>query len=542
MKQGADSSACAGPVQVPQARAQRDRLRRAAAVYAVDHRLVPPLSFDELNDYAGQIIAAADLSTSFEGYVMVLLGNAVWASTVAAIPYDRRLLLLPQCLRELGTCEAEQDAFGLLCNACDACPIGRLQGLAEELGYVVLVAEGTTVVTRLLQQGKVEAVVGVSCLGALAKSFSHLVSEAIPGVAIPLLRDGCDATTVDADWVEDAIRAHVVTPAAGRLDVEHLRQTIQTWFEKDALAGIIAAAGRAETADLAVDWLARSGKRWRPLLAVAVFQTLRSTEDGLPSGLTKLAVAVECFHKASLIHDDIEDDDDTRYGAPTLHCEHGVAISLNVGDFLLGEGYRLISQSGVSAESVARMLAVAAQGHCDLCLGQGAELFWMQGGGATITVPQVLDIFRHKTSPAFEVALRLGAIAAGADETVCRVLHQFSEALGVAYQIRDDLADVFGNADNGDAESARPSLLLALAWEHGDEQHRTLLQDAWSAAGRNDRRGKVLLEVAEALDLNERADKLLDDYRNEAIRALRPLENAPLKGLLQRLVTRMLKR
>ena len=64
----------------------------------------------------------------------------------------------------------------------------------------------------------------------------------------------------------------------------------------------------------------------------------------LPEDLRKVAVAVECFHKASLIHDDIEDNDALRYGEKTLHEEHGVAVALNVGDLLIGEGYRLLAE------------------------------------------------------------------------------------------------------------------------------------------------------------------------------------------------------
>ena len=120
-------------------------------------------------------------------------------------------------------------------------------------------------------------------------------------------------------------------------------------------------------------------------------------EADFPVDLRRLAVAVECFHKASLIHDDIEDDDRLRYGEPTLHESHGVPVALNVGDFLLGEGYRLIGQCEVPAENRVAMLQAAAAGQRVLCLGQGAELAW-----APFTRPlrstEVLDIFgkRHR--------------------------------------------------------------------------------------------------------------------------------------------------
>ena len=77
----------------------------------------------------------------------------------------------------------------------------------------------------------------------------------------------------------------------------------------------------------------------------------------MPDDLRKVAVAVECFHKASLIHDDIEDNDAQRYGETTLHEEHGVAVALNVGDLLIGEGYRLLAAATRRRTESAEMLA-----------------------------------------------------------------------------------------------------------------------------------------------------------------------------------------
>src|SRR5690606_32155874 len=106
-------------------------------------------------------------------------------------------------------------------------------------------------------------------------------------------------------------------------------------------------------------------------------------------------------------HDDIEDDDPLRYGEPALHTEHGLPIALNAGDLLLGEGYRLIAACEAPADRRVAMLQAAAAGHRTLCLGQGAELCWMRRP-EPLEVQQVLEIFRQKTAPAFEVALQLG--------------------------------------------------------------------------------------------------------------------------------------
>ena len=240
-----------------------------------------------------------------------------------------------------------------------------------------------------------------------------------------------------------------------------LRAQVLPWFTRDALHPLIAAADAGtRTAALALGWLAGPGKRWRPLLTVAAGRALTDKAAGPPPALRHLAVAVECFHKASLIHDDIEDGDLTRYGAKTLHAEHGIALAINTGDFLIGEGYRLIADCGLPAEVTARMVACAAEGQRRLCLGQGEELALR----TDLTPPDeaaVLAIFRRKTAPAFDVALRLGALAAGADTALLDRLTEFSDALGIAYQIRDDLQDAHAG-DNGDAARGRLSILPAL--------------------------------------------------------------------------------
>jgi geranylgeranyl diphosphate synthase, type II len=150
---------------------------------------------------------------------------------------------------------------------------------------------------------------------------------------------------------------------------------------------------------------------------------------------------VEAFHKASLVHDDIEDNDAERYGEATLHTEHGIPVALNVGDLLIGEGYRLLADSNASSSIRAASLKVAADGQRELCRGQGAELLW-NNHPTPLSSRQVLEIFRSKTAPAFEVALKVGAALAGRLDEVEDALHVYSENLGIAYQIRDDLDDL----------------------------------------------------------------------------------------------------
>lgn len=535
---------------IPDDRAERDLLKRLAEERVAEARAVAPLTLDELQEHTTAVLERSGLAAVYADYVTILVSNAAWRDALARVPYERRLLLMPKCLRVEEKCPAPFDEFGLLCKECGLCSIEDLGTEAERLGYAVLVAEGSAIVRSMIETGKIEAIVGVSCINVLEKCFPHMEAAAIPSAAIPLLQDDCVNTNVDLDQVWDLI--HLTSDdKTYRLDLDAMKERVQAWFAPESLASIMGTPND-ETAKLAQDWLAREGKRWRPYLAACTYHALccdadpKAAEaleaDGLPvatDDLRKLAVAVECFHKASLIHDDIEDGDDVRYDRPTMHAEVGIPVALNVGDFLLGEGYRLLGELSVDPAIRVEILRAAAAGHLTLSRGQGRELAW-QRAPEPWTSRQVLEVFREKTAPAFHVALRLGAYLAGADTETHEVLDRYSESLGIAYQIRDDLDDWSGQtSDSSDLEDLHLSLILAIAHKraHDDEKQRI------ASVFRGDVR---YLDVRDEVDtilrergVIEKTEDLLEAYKEDAIRALRFLQSPTLKGLLRRVAGRI---
>ena len=504
--------------------------------YVAEQTLVPPVPMADLKEHADELLAALGTKEIYRDYLGILINNELWRETLATVPFERRLLMIPKCLRVESRCPAPFDEFGLLCKSCGLCSIEDLQFEAEKLGYAALVAEGSAIVMSLIQTGKIDAIVGVACIPVLERAFPYMEAAAVPGVAIPLLQDDCIDTTVDEEWIWDYI--HLTSDdKTRRLDLSRLREEVDTWFTPEPLDSIMGER-EGDTEAIGRDWLARAGKRWRPFLSVAAFQALRAdVGEKIPDDLQKVAVAVECFHKASLIHDDIEDGDTERYGEKTLHAEHGLAVALNVGDLLIGEGYRLIGETGVSAEQRAAMLQAAAAGQRQLCRGQGAELVWQQNP-APLKVAEVLDIFRQKTAPAFEVALRLGSICASLEkhESVSEVLAQYSENLGIAYQIRDDLSDLGTEGETNDLAGQRPTVLLAVAYGKAKAEQKEQLDQVWH---RQLPEGLTFEDIEQMyLDLKavKRAEDLLTTYKEQSIRSLTDLENSNLKGLLRRVI------
>jgi len=519
--------------EIPNHKGEREHLKKFIANYVNQHKPVPPLTDPEIKHHVFEIIAELKVNHAYEKYVTVLFNNECWRDTLASVPYERRLLLLPKCLRVEERCPAPFDEFGLLCKQCGLCTIEDLEKEAHRLGYAVLVAEGSAIVMKIIESNKIEAIVGVSCLSVLEKAYPFMEAAAIPGVAIPLLQDDCKDTNVDVDWVWDVI--HLTSDdKSHRLDLEKLKESVQACFERAELTEIMGEATTV-TEELAISALSEEGKRWRPYLSACAAKALQEDSDyNLDLRLKKIIVAIECFHKASLIHDDIEDEDDERYNKATLHKSHGVAIALNVGDFLLGEGYRLIASSGLSSEKIADMMSIASVGHRQLSVGQGEELNWYRSSRALSSL-EVLEIFKSKTSPAFEVALRMGAVYAGAEEEVHEVLKNYSENLGIAYQIQDD-SDDFLIESSSDNQALRPTLFMALALEKAKGDDADFMRMIWESRSTDAVNPQRIIDIVTNYKVNERCEELLESYKEAAVRSLQEMEDPTLKGLMRRVI------
>lgn len=534
MQRKADSLLLKGmELGVPQSRDRRLALERAVVDYVARERLLPPLTAGELEAHGRCVAAAVRAEAGELAYVSVLLNNELWADVIAGVPYERRLLLLPQCLANTEVCQADRDGLGLLCAQCGGCSIGVLQAEADRLGYVTLVAEGTTVVSKLLTSGKVDAVIGVGCLDSLRRIFPIMNAHAIPGQGIPLLADGCKNTETDVAWALEILRAGKPRFVERVAEIEAVSGLVQAWFKPASLAAVMGTA-ETEAQRIGHEWLLTGGKRWRPLLTAAVFEA----SGGSIAKIMPAALAVECFHKASLIHDDIEDNDDERYGEPTVHRRYGVPAAINAGDYLIGEGYRLLAEADFAGETRAGMVRAAARGHRELCLGQGEELAFSRQP-SPVTEAAVLRIYAQKTAAAFEVAVLVGAVAAGVDAATCAQLSEFSRAVGTAYQIRDDMDDfqsVRGRA--ADLLAMRPTIFLAAACASDHPAVCSALGSVWG----NDREGRQrLIDAIGEAGLHARVGLLYEHYRHEAERVISGIQHTGLKRLLRRIMVKMLR-
>jgi geranylgeranyl pyrophosphate synthase len=202
-----------------------------------------------------------------------------------------------------------------------------------------------------------------------------------------------------------------------------------------------------------------------------------------------------------------------RYGQSTLHRARGVPTAINVGDHLLGLGYRIVSGLvGVDAGTSRDVVRLLADAHVRLARGQGAELWWRDDGDRRLAPAEALAIYGLKTSPAFEAAIAIGIRLAGLEPGVAAAVDRYALHVGTGFQVLNDLKDWQGDLENarraaGDLLGGRPTVMWALAMERlsGDEAAR-LRKLAGMAAAADAPEAAVAAAVAEARELYRRAD------------------------------------
>ncbi|ERK10956.1 (2E,6E)-farnesyl diphosphate synthase [Serratia fonticola] len=190
------------------------------------------------------------------------------------------------------------------------------------------------------------------------------------------------------------------------------------------------------------------GKRLRPFLVYATGQMFGLSLENLDAP----AAAVECIHAYSLIHDDLPamDDDDLRRGQPTCHIKFGEANAILAGDALQTLAFSILADADMPDVALRDRLAMIselakASGVAGMCGGQSLDL---EAEGKQIDLQALEQIHRHKTGALIRAAVRLGALAAGEPgRAALSELDRYAAAIGLAFQVQDDILDVVGETE-----------------------------------------------------------------------------------------------
>ena len=601
---------------VPETLALREAIKAKAEEFAAKLDHSKPFNKAQLTVWAGQLLGEMSLPEKYSGFAAVLIGNFFWKRQFLATPFERRMLLLPHCLKHAEGCPAEYTQFGLDCERCGACSIADYKVKAEQLGYKVLVAEGSPVVLKIIVGGYVDGILGVACLNVLEKAIDKVLIAGVPSYAVPLHSGDCHNTSLDESWVWEVLDKYEPLPDR-RLTgyVSIMREANQIFEDVPRFEKLLprvrsktpeaAASPLGKTEDVAYDWLRCGGRRFRPFITLAAYDAATGgnrcntfansdTPPTFPDAVARVAMSIEAFHKASLVHDDIEDDDLFRYGRETLHRAHGLGPAINIGDHLIGLGYKLIAAArgptrhssplpvgeggrrpgegsaasdsqtqttstvhcvphpsplpggegtaAIPADVACDILERMAAAHIKLCDGQGAEMFWQQKPTLGFTPLDALQIYALKTSPAFEAALFAGLRMAGSVEKYESLIGPFCRHVGIGFQIINDLKDWRGDNDNKlvagqDALALRPTIMMALAWQAANAEQRQLMERCYFDREEEDAiRLARLRRLYEELGVFEKAERLIEKSRDRAELLADDVESEDIRQLLYFLV------
>lgn len=291
--------------------------------------------------------------------------------------------------------------------------------------------------------------------------------------------------------------------------------------------------------------LAAGGKRVRPQLAMIASQMFGGKdEEVLP-----VALALEVFHNFTLLHDDVMDKADVRRGRPTVHVKWNENTAILSGDQMLIETYKLLS--GVPADKLPSVLQLFNQMATEICEGQQYDVDFESQ--EQVTIEEYLKMIRLKTSVLLANALQTGAYIAGADKQAQEALYQFGINIGLAFQIQDDILDVwgdpktFGKAVGGDISCNKKTFVYLEAMRLlGDDAISLEARELkhWYSQVLEDNTEKILAvkEIFERLGVRPLCELVVDDYTNKALELLNTLPQntatEQLRQLANKLTTR----
>lgn len=271
--------------------------------------------------------------------------------------------------------------------------------------------------------------------------------------------------------------------------------------------------------------LTMGGKRIRPLLALMACDMFGAeASKAIPA-----ALALEMFHNFTLVHDDIMDDAPLRRGKETVYKKWNQNVGILSGDAMLAMAFEILNDSEeIHLKQLVRLLSKVA---IEVCEGQQFDMNFETR--ENVTIAEYLNMIRLKTAVLAASSLLAGAIVAGADEYSKTEIYKFGENLGVAFQIKDDILDVysdeskFGKKKGGDILSCKKTFLYLKAFELADKETNLKLKKSFSDTGlADDIRIAKVIEVYDELKVKELAEAEMTGYYQNALQHLKNLSIA----------------
>lgn len=279
--------------------------------------------------------------------------------------------------------------------------------------------------------------------------------------------------------------------------------------------------------------MAAGGKRVRPQLAMIACGIFGGNEQEVAPA----AMALEVFHNFTLLHDDVMDKAEVRRGRPTVHIQWNENTAILSGDQMMIEAYKLLAE--VPADKLHKVLRLFNKMATEICEGQQYDVDFESQ--EHVTIEEYLKMIRLKTSVLLATALQIGSYLAGANEAQQEALYQFGINVGLAFQIQDDILDVwgdpktFGKAVGGDISCNKKTYVYLTAQQLADAELAEELHQ-WYGSVLDDNTEKIaaVKGIFEQLNLRAACEAVVEDYTQKALLILDTLpQNAATEQLRQ---------
>ncbi len=290
--------------------------------------------------------------------------------------------------------------------------------------------------------------------------------------------------------------------------------------------------------------LSNGGKRLRPALVLLACRMF----DGDMDNAIRPALGIEVFHNFTLMHDDLMDRAPLRRGKATVHESWGDSSAILSGDAMFVKAYSLMMEQKKSPR-VIPILTLFNEVALEVCQGQQADMSFEDRG--EVTLGEYLDMIEKKTAALIDGSLRTGAALADAGEKEKRALSRFGRNLGIAFQLQDDLLDIYGEQNKtgkqvgGDIRANKKTYLLIKALEKASPEQQEHLDQLYQGKQNENERKKVeeVMAIFDALEVEGATREAVRSYQQKAEEALNTIDvprerKAPLLELSGQLTQR----
>ncbi|MHB1178481.1 MAG: polyprenyl synthetase family protein [Daejeonella sp.] len=284
------------------------------------------------------------------------------------------------------------------------------------------------------------------------------------------------------------------------------------------------------------------GKRMRPVLVLLATELF----GGDVRKAIDAAVGIELFHNFTLMHDDIMDKAPLRRGKATVHAKWNENAAILSGDVMFVEAYKMMIR--VDDSILREVLDVFSDTASGVCQGQQEDMNFENRDD--VSIDEYLHMIRLKTAVLLAGSMQIGALIGGAEKDQAKLLYEFGENLGLAFQLQDDILDVYGNPEKfgkqvgGDILANKKTFMLIKATELAHAQTREDLRE-WQFNNSRDPQEKIqaITAIYDFLEVRKLAELQMEEFIKKALHALQqiPVESpvkTALKGFAQQLLTR----